>query len=469
MAEVKERVSVDLTVNPKQADYFYEVVKACNGIRPWRKFAYGGAIRGGKTFVTLFILLYLCDRFPGSRWVIIRSDFPNLQATTIESLKKMLYGSKRWRWNHDKSNFYCQNDKGSRIMFKAENITKDPDLNDFLGLEINGVFFEQLEEINQKTWQVVMSRCGSWYIPDMPPAFMFTTFNPTQKWPKQFIYERWILDTLPDDFYYQSALPSDNAFVTADQWNTWGQMDERYQSQFIGGDWTNFDDTDPRWSYAFDSRTHVKDTLPFYPGFPVYLAFDFNREPMTCTAIQRSDTIGTPHSFVHFLKEYRGNWQLHEISARVLSDFPAATLFVCGDVSGKKGDVGYTERHMTHYKLLAQYLKINFKKQVHLNDKNLEHADSRLLVNTMLNCHPNVRFSREGCPQLIKEYEKSKVDLKHKNAGHLLKDRGDNQLDLFDGSRYFWQTYYLQYLNKLLAMTGQGPVIGRVIELADAA
>lgn len=459
MQDVKTRVAVDLSKNPKQMEYLTAVIRAVNRVTPHRKFAYGGAIRGGKTFVTLFILIWLCKRFPGSRWCIIRNDFPNLQRTTIESLKKILRGSRDWRWNQDKGNFFVEHVNGSRILFKAENIKQDPSLDKFLGLEVNGFFAEQLEELSQKTWEMMISRAGSWYLEEgeeMPPAFIFTTFNPTQKWPKQFIYQRHLDGELPEDFYFQTALPSDNAFVTSDQWNAWGTMAQRFQDQFIKGDWTDFDDDDPRWCYSFNVNRHVKPTLPFYPAFPIYTMWDFNREPMTCTVAQRSTSIGTPDSFVHFIKEYKIDAQIHEICARINSDFPGSVKYVCGDVSGKKGDVGYNERHMTHYKLIAQAFNIkNFSAFVNLNKFNLEHGDSRLLVNTMLHVLPKVYFSYEGCPNLIAEYQAAKVDVDHVKSGHLLKDRQENKLDLFDGSRYFWQTYFLEYLDAMLRSMGQ--------------
>lgn len=445
---------IDLGKNPKQYDYFIEVVKSCNGLNEYRKFAYGGAIRGGKTYVTLFILIWLCNKYPGSRWIVIRDSFPSLQKTTIESINKILWNSPNWTWSRDRGNYYIQNKYNSRIYFMAENIERDPHLMAFLGLECNGFFMEQAEELSEKTWQIAMSRSGSWYIDPMPPAFMFTTFNPTQRWPKAKFYEASLGGTLPDDYFYMNAKPSDNAYVTQDQWNTWGQMDERYQAQFIEGDWTDFDDKDPRWAYAFDERKHVAQSIPFLPTFPVYLGFDFNREPLTCVAMQKSPQIGLSNSFTHFIKELKGDWQLREICTQIRTTFPNSILYVTGDSSGNKGDVGYENRNDTHYTMIRKYLNLN-EKNMDLNKSNLEHHDSRLLVNTALTILPNVKFCKRGCPTLIAEYKKAKVDVDSSRPGMLKKDRKndeekENKLDLFDGSRYLWQTYYREYIEKAI-------------------
>jgi hypothetical protein len=139
--------------------------------------------------------------------------------------------------------------------------------------------------------------------------------------------------------------------------------------------------------------------------------------------------------------------QLHELCAQIKAKYPASIMFVCGDVSGKKGDIGHEERNATHYKLIQRYLKLS-PKQLNINNKNLEHGDSRLLVNTLLSNYPNLYFSQEGCPDLISEYLKAKVDVNHKDAGHLKKDRDENKLDLFDGSRYFFQTYFKDWVDR---------------------
>jgi hypothetical protein len=146
------------------------------------------------------------------------------------------------------------------------------------------------------------------------------------------------------------------------------------------------------------------------------------------------------------LKEFKEAVQLQEMCHRIKTTFPNSIFFVTGDVSGKKGDIGYNERNATHYRIIQSLLRLN-DEQMHMNDYNLVHNDSRLLVNTMLNMYPNFHFSKEGCPNLIHEYKFAKVDVNHKDAGHLLKDREDNQLDLFDGSRYAIQKYYKKYID----------------------
>jgi len=441
--EESQVITVDLSKNPKQWDYFLEIIKSCNGKSNKRKFAYGGAIRGGKTYVTLFIIVYLCNRYPGSKWAVIRDAMPTLQKTTVESLKKILNNSEDWDWNLDKGNFFCQNKKGSRIYFMAENIAADPDLTKFLGLEVNGVFFEQLEELQKKTWDIVISRVGSWYLESMPPAFVFTTFNPTQTWVKADIYEKWVSGDLPPDFHFQIAKHDDNAFVTEDQRETWAAMDERWRRQLVEGEWIDFDDKDPRWLYSFDRSKHVKD-VPFLPSFPVYLSFDFNNTPFEATAWQYSTDMGSPNSFAHCIAEFSGSYKIPEMCMRIRSKFPNSILYVTGDRSGQNEDVG---RNQTNYQMIASHLNLN-SRQLNLNSANLEHADSRTLMNSLFAHYPHI-YIHPDCVNTIMQSEAARVDNTKATPHQLLKDRNKGlKMDAFDSVRYFFQTYFLEYAKK---------------------
>jgi len=456
------KVTVDLSKNPKQWDYFIEVVKACNGLTNKRKFCYGGAIRGGKTYVTLFILAYLCKRYPGSKWVAIRESFPALQNTTIESLKKLLNNSPDWRWNLDKGNYFCERDNGpgkpaSRIYFMAENITHDPDLNRFLGLEINGIFFEQLEELSEKLWEIGGSRVGSNYLDDMPPAFIFTTFNPTQRWPKAFLYERNLAGTLPEDFIYQAALPQDNAFVTEDQYKQWASMADRYQSQFVEGDWTDFDDKDPRWLFAFSENKIVSKTpLQVIPNMPVHLSFDFNIDPITCIAGQHTPNFG-PGSFVRILKEFEiaqpADLQvapsvLDELVLQVRTAFPFSVLTATGDASGRNRNAGYTSGNSTLWSMVQAKLRLS-DGQILTPLDNPSHLNSRFLCNNLMQSHPNYLIDA-GCKQLIKECKTAKpvVSNDPKRENNLLKGPGSGPLgmNVFDCFRYYNDTHFKHFI-----------------------
>lgn len=205
------------------------------------------------------------------------------------------------------------------------------------------------------------------------------------------------------------------------------------------------------WLFSYNEKKHVKSTLPFLPSYPVYLSFDFNRMPVTCTAYQMSPTIGGRNSFVHAIREFKGNIQLQELCARIKAAYPYSILYVTGDASGNRGDVGFDSKNATYYSMIKSYLNLN-SRQFYLNKKNLEHHDSRLICNTLLNQYPNFYISKEGCPGLIRDCEIAMVDDKSDKPGKLKKDRELYKMDLFDGFRYFIQTYFKDYVDRVLQM-----------------
>lgn len=391
---------IDLTKNPKQLEYFVQIVKSCNGLTDYRKFMYGGAIRGGKTYITLGGLIYLANRYEGSKWHTIREDFPVLQATTIPSFEKIIKGSPNWKWNRDRANYFAYNKKDSKIFFKGENIKQDPELNDFLGLETNGVFWEQLEQINQKSYQIGNSRCGSWYIDPMPPAFVFGTLNPTQKWPKKEIYLKWKNGELPPDFFFQEAFPTDNPFVTQDQYNAWGAMDERYQKQFIGGDWTNFDETDNLFCYSYNEAKHT-GKAELNPKGEVYLSFDFNVDPITCLVAQLYNNtlycveqISLTNSDIYKLCEY------------IKAKYGSRMFLVTGDASGQNRSA-LTKDNINYYQIIKNELGLGWG-QFKVPTVNPRLEENRVLVNAVLHKH-KVIIDKENCKKLIHDIENVRV------------------------------------------------------------
>ena len=291
---------------------------------------YGGAIRGGKTFVSLACLTAFCNWFPNSRWHIFRADFPALQSSTIPSLEKIIAGSNQWGWNRDKSNFFAYHKTtDARIFFKGENITRDPELNDLLGMETNGIFFEQIEELSNKLWQIGQSRVGSWYIPRMPTPITLATFNPTQTWIKEAIYVPYLKGELKPPYYFLPALPNENPFVTKEQWAVWATLADRYQKQFIEGDWTDFADKNNLWAFAFDEGRHVVETIEPNPNELFYLSFDFNKNPICATVLQWYG--GT----VRVLETIKlGNSDIYELCNYISARYMGATFMATGDASG---------------------------------------------------------------------------------------------------------------------------------------
>lgn len=214
----------------------------------------------------------------------------------------------------------------------------------------------------------------------------------------------------------------------------------------IEGDWGLEENNNP-WLFAFDPAKHTKP-LKFIPSFPVYLSFDFNRDPVTCTASQMSPSKGMPDSFLHVINEFHGMMTLKELCERIKATYPASILYVTGDRTGKNGNVGYEDKHANMYTMIQRYLRIA-PALMHIEGKNMKHGDSRNLCNTVLYNHPNVFICSVNCPKLIEDCQIATVDDTKADAGVLKKDRDIYKMDMFDNFRYLIQTYFNDYANKV--------------------
>lgn len=254
---------MEIILQPKQTELFNKVLAACQKQSEDRYFFFGGAIRGGKTYSVATIIITLCGMYPGSKWHIIRKDMTVLLSTTIPSFEKIIGNSVKWKWLRSSGNYqltYLPN--GSKIFFKPESLQADPELNDFLGLETNGFFLEQIEELSEKVWDRAIERSGSWYIDKMPPAFIFSTFNPTSNWIKSFVHDKWVEGKLESPFCYIQALTKDNSFVTADQWKAWENMDDANYANLIEGSW-EFEAKENTFIYTLREKRRP-DKVPGY-------------------------------------------------------------------------------------------------------------------------------------------------------------------------------------------------------------
>lgn len=430
--------TIDLSSNPKQFEFFLQVMKACNGLSPHRKFGYGGAIRGGKTYVCLGTLIRLANKYEGSKWHIMRQDFPVLQGTTIPSFEKIIRNSPNWKWNRDRANYFAYNKKDSKIFFKGENLKQDPELNDFLGLETNGVFLEQLEELSKKLWDISISRCGSWYIDPMPPALMLTTLNPTQKWPKEFLHEAYLKGELPEDFFYMTALPKDNPFVTQDQWNAWSSMDERYQKQYIEGDWTNFDARDNRFAYCFNKKKHVGKT-ELNRKYEVYLSFDFNHDPITCAVFQHYG------NNIYGIEQIKlGNSNIYELCEQIKVKYAGCMLIVTGDATGQATSA-LVRDNLNYYVVIKSQLNLSVG-QLKVPKVNPELSENRVLINYVLH-NANMLIDGEKCEGLVYDLEHAAV-LPDGSLDKSNRRDPTKQLDALDCFRYYLNTFHRHLLRQ---------------------
>ena len=433
----KINFKIDLDKNARQRTYFEEVMAACDRKNDYRYFAYGGAIRGGKSYITAYIMMRLARKYPGSRWHVIRQDMPVLEATTIPTFQKLAGTTRAWTWSRDKSNYYLKYSNGSKIIFKGENLARDPLLNDFLGLETNGIWLEQAEELSERTWERALERTGSWYVSDMPPGFIFLTFNPNQNWVKEKFYIPYMKSELQAPYMYMPALPKDNPFVTEEQWGQWSRMAQPYYQQMVAGNWDDLMDRHNLWAFAYNPAKH--GGLPELNPFEiVYLSFDFNVNPMCCVVIQYYnqrivvlEVIKLPDSGTEQMCDYIRT-----------SKYARCSFKVTGDASGRARDASQID-NQHNYTIIGRKLNLN-PMQFHVPSVNPPIEKNKVLMNALLQNHA-ITIHNDRAKAL--HYDLANVRTNPDNT--IIKknrNRQEQQCDALDAFRYWCNQFMSWYL-----------------------
>lgn len=241
---------------------------------------YGGAIRGGKSWAAYMLVVVLMRVFPGSRWAIVRRDFPRLRRNALPSWaairpKNFIGPVNGTTWEAEATN-------GSRILFVAESYDTDPDLERFKGLEVNGFIFEEGSECREKTANKAIERAGSWVLKDaagrklpddlQPAPLVGVTFNPTPEWPRYWFYEPWLAGTLAPPYFYQPADIRDNPHLPKQYVENLQQLKGTAFDRYVGGDW-NY--AGGRALNELSETTHLVPPFTIPPTWKVWGAFDW--------------------------------------------------------------------------------------------------------------------------------------------------------------------------------------------------
>ena len=427
--------------NPKQISF---IEAAYSG--KYRFLAYGGAIRGGKSYVVLYCLHTLCMTYPGSKWIIVRATLPVLKKTTIPSFKKLVQTKQYGKWNNSAPITFTYFN-GSQLMFVPESKTIDPDLTNFLGFECNGFFLEQAEELSEDMWNMALQRAGSLYIENMPPGLIFSTFNPTQNWVKQKFYVPYSNNQLEPPYFFLPALPSDNPHVTPDQYANWDRMSERDRDRFIKGDWTDYG-ANGLWAFAFERNKHIgfaepkgdeKKAPELNPSQIVYLSFDFNRNPISCSVIQLIEnqirvleTIKLPNSDIYAMCMY------------ILATYPEMMFMVTGDASGNNGSA-LVKDNVNYYIVISKQLRLA-STQIRVPSKNPSLEENQLLVNSLLS-NFDIIIHEKKAAGLIYDMQNVKM-LPDGTIEKRNREDPTMQADALDTFRYFCNTFMRRFIER---------------------
>lgn len=415
-------------------------------LRFWRYMVFFGG-RGGSKSTHIAILLLarmLVDEYMFliycRKW---SAHIKDSQFKIFQDAVKMMGWADEFKFNQSDYSFVCLRNGNKAIAKGLDDNQKTKSI-----AEPTHIWVEEADQITFDDFDTLNKSLRS---PKTQNSFIlsFNTFINEHHWIRTTIFDKEQQYELSEQFkafdtYLNHSTYLDNPFINQEEYRQTLLMDNGGNAAKIESDlkgvWGEEPNEDP-WLYAFDEEKHVKE-VPFLPTYPVFLSFDFNKNPMTVTMWQKSPQAGLPDSFIHCIDEMEGTVVLREFCDRIKAKYPFSPFFVTGDSSGnKEGEVGYESKHDSAYSMIKRHLGLS-DAQMHPNGFNLSFENSRILMNQMFYNYPNIGIHPK-CSLLLNDTKIARV--KDGTAHELLKDREKFKMDFFDNMRYFFQKYFQEF------------------------
>lgn len=278
-------MSSEFVATPAQDRFFTAVFSG-----HYRFLAFGGSIRSGKTYLAFILAQLLCRIYPGSRWAIVRKDLPTIRRNVLPSFEKVRIQGFTGELNQQDWSYTCAN--GSKIILFTESYAEDRELNRWRGLEVNGFFLEEANELQEASFRKAIERAGSWIVPGLnrqPSPLIICTFNPSGGWVKRVFYDPQRAGTLQPPFYFQQATILDNPHLTPEYLESLKSLPERDYKRFVQGDWSFVSGA---FFEELSADSHLCDTPKLQPYWTYWGAYDWGyRHPAVFAAFAK-DTDG---------------------------------------------------------------------------------------------------------------------------------------------------------------------------------
>jgi len=391
---------------------------------------FGGAIRGGKTYCLLLTFISLASKYPKSRWVIVRESLPTLQKTTLVTFNQLLSeGISDYIKDFNRSTNTVTFINDSQIIFMSESYDQDKELNRFRGLECNGFGLEEVNELNEATFNKCIERAGSWNHAGKIKPLIFCTCNPTNGWVKDKFYDKWIDNKLPEKWAYIPSLITDNTYLPQEYIDSLKQnMTPHDYRRFVEGDWTLYK-IDNAFALQFNEDLHVSEEAQFNPAQRLIISMDFNINPFAVSFYNYYE------DKVHLFDEAEiesGSIpkMIDLIKSRYANQLP--TCIITGDAMGKKGELSQRDNASLYLQIIRG---LGIRESQLMVSGNPRHENSRADCNYFLFNFKNFKI-HPRCKKNIFDLKYVEVDAQSKIIKSNRKDV-NQRADHLDTFRYF--------------------------------
>ncbi|MVM34408.1 hypothetical protein GO755_30530 [Spirosoma sp. HMF4905] len=229
---------------------------------------FGGGAGGGKSAFGCLWLIQCSNAYPGTRWLMGRSELKILKETTLNTFFEIcgrlgIRSGLHYNFNQQSGVIKWKN--GSEILLKDLKLyPSDPNFDSLGSLEITGAFIDECNQIVEKAWNIVKSRIR--YKLDLFGLIpkMLGSCNPA----KNFVYSRFFKpnreNKMPIDRAFVQSLVTDNPHISEHYVKNLQTLDRASKERLFNGNW-EYDD-DPSALIAFDAIVELWRTSPDKKG-----------------------------------------------------------------------------------------------------------------------------------------------------------------------------------------------------------
>lgn len=229
---------------------------------------YGGAARGGKSWLGCSWIMFESLTKPKSAWFIAREELTKLKDTTLLTFFKVLEFwdlKEKKDYTYNGSSYQLRFSNGS-IIFFAELKFKpnDPLFNRIGSYDLSGAFIDEVQQIAKQAINVLRARFSvlsgkRWKT--TPKLFM--SANPSKNWTYEDYYLANKEKRLENWKKFIQALPSDNSYNSQDYLDNLLKSDEQTVQRLFYGNWEYDNNPDSMIDYesilGLFNNDHIKE------------------------------------------------------------------------------------------------------------------------------------------------------------------------------------------------------------------
>jgi hypothetical protein len=234
-------------------EYSYEEAQCISIDSPDHLYITDNFIVTHNTFLGCLWLITSALKYPNTRWLLGRKELITLMSTAVITLKDVLKimnlkEGTHWKQYYDR---HITFNNGSVILFKdLKHMPSDPDYDTLGSLEITGAFIEEIPQITERCYELIISRIR--YKLDeygLSPK-LFGSCNPNRGWGYTTFYKPFKDNTLPKHIVFIPALTSDNPYISKHYVESLGNLNDLDRERLLYGNW----DVEDGESRLFDNQ-----------------------------------------------------------------------------------------------------------------------------------------------------------------------------------------------------------------------